>query len=209
MKRRGIEIAVGVAVLGMAGAGLAGATAVHAPRIWHSADGAVTLTRPVAARVTTSSAPLGSLMAPGWRLLWNGSAPTPGRIVVRLTLPVVPATGVGQRTEALQIGTSRAPSALRDCLAGGLGGGSSQRLAPRVINGVRFAVWRSGDAGMSQSIDATDLRAIVGGTCYAVARIGYGVSAADSDPGVRLRQADGAKMLDAALSSLRIASKLR
>ena len=171
-------------------------------RPWHSPDRAVALMRPVAARLTQADGALGSLMAPGWRLVWDGAAAVPGRMVVRLTLPVDPDDGVGQRSEVLQIGSSRDPAALRDCLRGGLGGG--QRLPSRVINGVRFAVWSHGDAGMSQQIAATDLRALVGGACYAIERFSYTVTDATRDPRVRLSREAGVRMMDAALASVKI-----
>ena len=103
------------------------------------------------------------------------------------------------------MGWSATPAARRTCLSFGLAGGpSGKRLPTRSINGVRFTAWSNGDGGMSQSIDATDLRAVVAGRCYAVERFSYGVSAADTDPKVRLTQAEGAAMLDRALASLHL-----
>jgi len=173
-------------------------------RHWRSPDRAVALDRPVAAALTQSGAPLGSMMSPGWRLVWDGAKPVPGRMVVRLTLPVQTDDGLGQRSEVLQIGASRDPQALRDCLVGGLRGGSGKPLPSRVINGVRYAAWSNGDAGMSQQIAATDLRALVAGTCYAIERFSYTVTAVDRDQRVRLSQAAGVRMMDAALASVKI-----
>lgn len=171
---------------------------------WSSPDGQVRLLRPLIAQPSTSQAPLGSLMAKGWRLVWDGKNDGAGRMAIRLALPVVPSSGTGQRTEVLQVGWSASPAARRTCLSFGLNGGSTKRLPDRTINGIRFAVRANGDAGMSQSIDATDLRAAVRGRCYAVERFGYGVAAADRDPAVTLSQAQGAAMLDAALASLHL-----
>jgi hypothetical protein len=194
-RRRGASVALLGAALGVSGF-----TAPVQP--WVSADGQVRLGRPAVARIGTADRPLVALMAPGWRLIWDGSRPTPGELVVRLTLPVVPADGQGTATEVLQVGRSRVPADLRSCLTAGLSG--ARRLPPRTIGGVRFAAWRNGDAGMSQQIAATDLRAAVNGACYAVERFSYAERARDADPAVTLAQARGAAMLDAALVSLRL-----
>ena len=171
---------------------------------WSSADGQVRLLRPLIAQPSNSQEPLGSLMASGWRLNWAGKTDVPGKVAIRLALPVVPASGTGQVTEVLQVGWSTSPAARRNCLSFGLDGGSRKGLPVRVINGVRFAAILNEDAGMSQSIDATDLRSVVRGRCYAVERFHYGVAAADRDPQVTLTQVQGAAMLDAALASLHI-----
>lgn len=106
--------------------------------------------------------------------------------------------------EVLQIGWSAAPGAVHTCLTFGLDSGSQKRLPDRTINGVSFAVVSNGDAGMNQSIDATDLRSVVDGRCYAVERFTYAVKAADPDPKVKLTQKQGAAMLDASLASLHL-----
>jgi hypothetical protein len=187
---------------------LAAAPAAHftnPQQPWASPDGRIRLLRPAVARPSFSQQPLGSLMSPGWRLVWNGKADGPGHMGLRLALPVVRKDGPGRMTEVLQIGWSAAPAAVRTCLSFGFAGGpNGAKRPPRLINGVRFAVWANGDGGMSQSIDAADLRAVVGGRCYAVERFRYGVSAVDADPAVTLTQADGAAMLDRALASLRL-----
>ncbi|KAL6958452.1 hypothetical protein U1Q18_052253 [Sarracenia purpurea var. burkii] len=76
--------------------------------------------------------------------------------------------------------------------------------ADRVIHGTRYVVFANQDSGMSQSITATDLRSVVDGVCYAVARIRYTASAGDSDPSVTMKQADGVTLLDASLASLKV-----
>ncbi len=182
---------------------LACLAAAPAPRRWSSPDGSVRLLRPAGAPLSRSEVPLGSLMAPGWRLVWGAAAPTPGRLLVRFALPVRPIGG-GSATEVLQIGVSTDPATLRTCLTHGLDSGSGARRPDRTIHGIRFRVHSNGDAGMSQQIAATDLRAVVGTRCYAVDRFAYRVSARDPDPAVTLGQAQGAARLDAALASLRI-----
>ena len=79
-----------------------------------------------------------------------------------------------------------------------------RRLPPRTINGVRYAATANADSGMSQDIDAVDLRAVVHGRCYAVERFSYTVAAADRDASLSLTQTRGAALLDAALASLHL-----
>lgn len=171
---------------------------------WTSPDGRVRLLRPSAATPSRSDAPLGALASPGWRLLWNGASPTPGRLVVRLTLPIAPAPPLRTAREGLQVGVSRAPEAVRTCLTYGLEGAPGRRLPDRTINGRRYAAWTHADAGMSQSVTATDLRTVAGGACWAVARFRYGESASERDPSVTLAPARGQAEMNAALASLRL-----
>lgn len=171
---------------------------------WTSPDGLVRLLRPAVAQPTTLAAPLGSLMTAGWRLIWAGENATPGHVVVRLALKVRPPAPEKTATEVFQVGVSRDPGTVRSCLTYGPDGGSGRRQPDRVINGLRYAAWTNGDAGMSQRIAATELRTVVAGTCYAVVRFSYAESASDGDPSVTLLQARGASDLDATLDSLRI-----
>ncbi len=143
-----------------------------------------------------------SLMAAGWRLMWDGSAAGPGDAVARFTIRARPADGVGTVDEMVQIGVGGAGSA-RDCLTRGLHGGDARRLPDRRINGRRWAVWANGDAGMSQQIAATDLRTVWRGRCYAVARLRYAVKATDAPPGLP-PQPHAAAAMDRALASLRL-----
>ena len=175
---------------------------------WNSPDGAVRLLRPAIAQPTTSDEGLTPLMQSGWRLTWNPTAPRPGRIIVRLVIKVRP-DRPGTASEVLQVGASRNPGVIRTCLSYGLHDGFGKRLPDRVINGVRFAAWSSGDGGMSHFIGGNDLRAVVGRTCYAIDRFSFGESASDGDPSVVLPQTAGAAMLDAALASLRIGQPSR
>lgn len=171
---------------------------------WTSGDGRVSLLRPATAQPTTSSEPVSTLMFPGWRLVWGDGHSTPGRIIIRLLLKVVPDASAKTATEVFQVGVSRDPAVVKSCLRYGLDGGSGGRKPDRVINGVRYVVWSNGDAGMSQGIGGTDLRAVVSGACYAVARFTVSESASDGDPSVILPEARGAAELDATLASLRI-----
>ena len=171
---------------------------------WASPDGRVHLLRPAIAPPTTSDRPLGAMMSSGWRMIWDGSATTPGRMVVRLTLKVAPQPPEKTAREVLQVGISRSAKDVRSCLAYGLQGGSARRMPDRLINGRRYVVWTNGDAGMSQQVSATDLRAVVDGACYAVDRFSYAESASDGDPSVTLRQAQAAAALDRSLASLQL-----
>ena len=171
---------------------------------WASPAGDVHLLRPATVRPTADAAALGALMAPGWRMVWDGSPSTPGRMIVRLLLKVAPIAPQTSAIEGLQVGVSRARASLRKCLADGLMGASGRRGPDRIINGRRYAVWINSAAGMSQSVAATDLRTVVHGVCYAVERFRYGGGADDPDPSVTLPQAQGAAELDASLSSLQI-----
>ncbi len=169
-----------------------------------SADGRVHLLRPAVARISSSDRPVGALTSGGWRLVWDGASATPGRLVVRLALPVAPAAPQTRATEFLQVGMSRDREAVRSCLTFGFKGGSNKPRPDRVINGQRFKVWTGGDAGMSQRVDATDLRTVADGACYAVERFSYGDTASERDPSITLPQAQGAAMLDQALASLQL-----
>jgi chitinase len=76
-------------------------------------------------------------------------------------------------------------------------------LPDRTIGGRRWTAWHNGDAGMSQQIDATDLRTVWRDRCYAVARISYAVKAMETPPGLPA-QAQAAAAMDRALASLRL-----
>lgn len=142
-----------------------------------------------------------SLMTGGWRLMWDGAAAGPGDGVVRLTIDARPARGPGVVSEMLQVGYGGGTRAVATCFSQGLGDGT--RLPDRVIGGRRWAAWRHGDAGMSQQIDAIDLRTVYAGRCYAAARISYAVRAADAPRGLPA-QTYAAAALDRALASLRL-----
>ncbi|MBJ6122637.1 hypothetical protein [Sphingomonas mollis] len=143
-----------------------------------------------------------SLMAAGWRLMWDGKPAGPGNDVVRFTIRARPTDGVGVVDEMLQIGIGK-PGSARDCLTRGLRGGSARKLPDRLIDGRRWTAWSNGDAGMSQQITATDLRTVYRNRCYAVARIGYAVKAMDTPRGLPA-QAMAAAAMDRALATLRL-----
>lgn len=171
---------------------------------WTSLDRRVSLLRPAIAPPTTSDDAISTLMSSGWRLDWSGDHPAPGRMILRLTLKVMPKSRTGTATEVFQIGSSTTPAAVKSCLHYGLDSGSGERQPDRVINGVRYVIWTNGDAGMSQGIGGINLRAVVGGACYAVERYAISESASDGDPSVTLLEKDGVAALDATLASLRI-----
>jgi hypothetical protein len=185
--------------------GAEGATRFTNPlQPWTSATRTVSLLRPAIAQPTDSGAPLGSLMSPDWRLSWD-VAPTPGRVVVRLAVPVTSEKApAAKATEVLQVGASRAHASVRRCLTYGMAGGTGHREKDRLINGVRYVVWTHSDAGMSQQISALDLRAVVDGVCYAVERFSYVAFAETRDPHSSLPQAIAAAQLDEALASLQL-----
>ena len=171
---------------------------------WASSDGRIHLLRPAAALPTTSDAAFNTLEAPGWRLDWSAQGATPGRLIIRLALKVRPAPPERTATEVFQVGVSRDPATVRSCLTYGLDSGSGRRQPDRLINGIRYAVWSNGDAGMSQQINAIDLRTVVSGACYAVERFSTSETASAGDQSMTLSESRGALQLDATLASLRI-----
>lgn len=143
-----------------------------------------------------------ALQAAGWRLMWNGKA-GPGDGVVSFSEDARPAAGNGYVTEFIQIGMSRDPGVVSSCGTAGMSGGIAKRLPNRMIGGHRWTVWRGGDAGMSQEIDATDYRTVVNGICYAIDRASYYVRAADPKPGLPTQRA-AATRIDAVLHSVHV-----
>ena len=182
---------------------------------WRNADRTVALLRPVLARPQTTAPALGALMTPGWRLVWDGiPSAGAGEVVIRLQLPAAPVPPETGATEILQVGTSRYPDIVPRCLHDGITAKHVQRLPDRTLGGTRFLAWHDTDAGANQTIAATDYRAIVGGTCYAVERFRYATNATNAtnaaplpQPGTRFPQA--AALLDAALASLRVGPAAR
>lgn len=176
---------------------------------WRNADRTVALLRPLLARPQTDATALDALMTPGWRLVWDG-IPTAGagHVVIRLQLAASPVPPETRAFEVLQVGTSRDPDIVPRCLHDGITARSVKRLPDRILAGTRFLAWHNADAGMNQTIAATDLRAIVDGTCYAVERFRIADSASPAPvPGTRFPQA--ARLLDAALASLRVGPAAR
>lgn len=176
---------------------------------WRNADRTVALLRPLLAPPRTDAPALGALMTPGWRLVWDGiPSAGNGQVVIRLQLPAAPVPPETSATEILQVGTSQDPDIVPRCLHDGITAKNVQRLPDRTFAGTRFLAWHNADAGMSQAITATDLRAIVGGTCYAVERFRTATTAAPAPaPGTAFPPA--AALLDAALASLRVGPAAR
>lgn len=202
MKRAGIGLCVAVLVGLISPAETISAQASSlAP--WTSPNGHVTIQHPADIAPTADDKPLGSMMTGGWRLMWDGTPQGPGRLLVRFRLKVLPKPPEKTASEVLQIGESRDPAMVRTCTSAGLDG-PDVRPVERSIGDVAFTGAQNADAGMSQSITALDLRAVVGGTCYAVDRFAYAESASNGDPAVSLPQAKGAAILDRMLQSLRI-----
>ena len=175
--------------------------ALLAAAVFASPADHVRIDRPAGAEVSRD---LGGrpLMTGGWRLVWSGMPVGPGRGVVRFTIRAAPADGVGTVEEMLQIGVGGAGTA-RDCASYGIASGDERRLPDRVINGRRWTAWANGDAGMSQQVSATELRAVHRGRCYAVERIRYAAKAGDAVPGLP-PQARAAAAMDRALASLKL-----
>jgi len=161
----------------------------------------LTIDRPVGATVSRTLTGR-SLMASGWRLMWDGKNAGPGDDVVRFTIRTRPADGVGVVDEMVQVGVGRTGSE-RDCLTRGLRGGGGRALPDRIIGGRRWTAWSNSDAGMSQQVQAIDLRTVHRGRCYAVARIAYAVKAMAAPRGLP-PQSRGAAAMDRALASLRL-----
>jgi hypothetical protein len=145
-----------------------------------------------------------ALMTAGWRLSWDGTPVGPGKGVVRLSIAARPADGIGQATEMVQIGVSRAPAVVARCGTDGAIGPDGRRLPNRMLGGHRWTVYRNGDAGMSQQIVATDLRTVVDGACYAIDRVTYMVRAADAPPPGTPTQAQAAARIDAILATIQV-----
>ena len=198
-----------ISALAMASTAGANAHFKSPQQSWASPDGWVRLRRPTAVRPTQSYVGFNTLVSPGWRLIWSAQDATPGCLVIRLALKVRPRWPEKTATEVFQVGVSRDPATIRSCLTYGLDGGSGGRQPDRVINGVRYAVWSNGDGGMSQHVNATDLRTVVSGACYAVERFSTSETASNGDPSVTLPQDQGSSELDATLASLRIGGASR
>lgn len=193
------------AVAGLVQAGSPGAARGAGPPMqpWVSKDGNVRLLHPSSLAPLPRLDALNTLMAPGWRLLWDSATRTgPGHVVVAFAIKVKP-TSKTEKTgvEALQVSESNDPAVVATCLSYGLTA-SANRPPDQVIDGLTFTTYGNGDAGMSQHIGAVDLRAVRNGVCYAVERIHAGESASGGDPMATLPERQGAAELDAIMNSL-------
>ena len=50
-----------------------------------------------------------AMMSGGWRLMWDGKPPGRGQGIARFSIVARPTDSVGQVTEMVQVGESRAP----------------------------------------------------------------------------------------------------
>jgi hypothetical protein len=161
----------------------------------------LTIDRPAGATMTRTLAGR-ALMTSGWRLMWDGAAAGPGNDIVRFTIRTRPTDGIGVVDEMVQAGVG-GPGSARDCLTWGLRGGDGKPLTDRIIAGRRWKAWANADAGMSQQVQAIDLRTVHRNRCYAVTRISYAVKAMAAAPGLPPRS-QGAAAIDRAVASLRL-----
>lgn len=172
-------------------------------RIWKSADGMVSLRYP--ADLTISREFAGTYFTPaGWRAMFDGSDPGPGKGLVRFSADASLDGGVPRMaTDTLQIGMSEDPSVVEDCLTRGIAGGNSMKQPDRMIGGVPFTVYRNGDAGMSHQLSSMDMRAVYKGRCIAIDRLTVSIPASVGTGPLPKRTAlDVGHDFDAILSSM-------
>ncbi|MDQ7970765.1 MAG: hypothetical protein REI95_14120 [Oxalicibacterium faecigallinarum] len=189
-------------LLSLACAGLAGCqSGSNDSTTFVSKEGDIRLQRP--ARVVPSEDFSGrALLQRGWRVIWDGSDAGDGQGVVRLTLPARAPDG-SAISEVLQIGRSQHPDVVASCLTYGLVSGSGMRLPVTTVNRREWTTYSSSDAGMSQSIKATNYRLVVEDTCYTMDRISYAVRAAKATEDA-LSDGEAANLMDAVLASVEI-----
>ena len=179
------------------------ANASAATKSFLGAGGMVRLSYPSALTPTRNFAGR-ALMNAGWRQIWDGSLVGRGVGIVRFWQVARPSDGQGQVTEMVQVGFSRSAAVVATCGTAGLKSGSGRRLPNRMLGGHRWTVYANGDAGMSQQVNATNLRTVVDGTCYAIDRVTYAVKAAQSLPRSAPTQAAAAARMEAILASVRV-----
>lgn len=146
-----------------------------------------------------------ALMQSGWRVVWSGQEVGPGQGIVRLTLPARSDDG-SAASEIVQIGSSDDPRVVESCKTYGLNTASGQRLPDITINGRLWAAYRASDAGMSQSITATNYRLVHDQVCYALERISYASRAAGAQSGA-LSDDEAAKVMNEVLKSIEISDR--
>ncbi|WP_420606071.1 hypothetical protein [Novosphingopyxis sp.] len=185
------------------------ATPEPATRDWRSEDGTIALTYPSALAPSASTSTSGPFPATyftpeGWRAMSDAAPVGPGEGLVRFSEDTRIAGSVPRvATEILQIGRSDDADVIADCLTRGLEGGNGSKQPDRTIGGVRFTVYRNGDAGMSHQLSSTDLRAVHKGRCIAIDRLSSSVPAvADGDARPDRTSAEVEKDFDAVLASL-------
>jgi hypothetical protein len=171
------------------------ANATAATQSFIGAGGMVRLSHPSSLQPTRTFAGR-ALMNAGWRLMWDG--------VVRFWQVAKPADGQGQVTEMVQVGFSRSAAVVARCGTDGALSASGRRLPNRMLGGHRWTVYTNGDAGMSQSIRATNFRTVVDGGCYAIDRITYAVKAAAAPGRNAPPQSVASARMDAILATIKI-----
>ena len=144
-----------------------------------------------------------ALMQSGWRIVWRGDV-GPGTGIVSFEQEARPEGEPGSVFEILRIGMSKDPKTVKDCTTFGLDSGSRHKLPDRTINGIDWTVYGNGDAGMSQEIQAIDLRTVYKGSCYAVDRITYSVKAAETPPASIISQTRAAAQIDDIVETIRL-----
>lgn len=170
---------------------------------WRSKDGTIALNYPASLTPTRDFS--ATYFTPeGWRAMFDGAPVGPGTGQVRFRAESFRA---GDQplviTTILQLGTSQDPAVVADCLTRGLTGGNGSKQEDRSIGGVRFTVYRNGDAGMSHQMASTDLRAVRDGTCIAIDRIVSSVPASvDTEASPERPNSDVEQDLDTVLSTL-------
>ncbi len=160
------------------------AAAVPGTRGWQSEDGQIAFAYP--ASLSPSKAFPATYFTPeGWRVTFDGSSAGPGRGLVRFSEEIGIAGDASRvATEILQIGRSRDPGVIADCLTHGLEGGNGMKQPDRTIGGVRFTVYRNGDAGMSHQLSTTNMRALHDGQCIAIDLLTSSVPASVGDSAI-------------------------
>jgi hypothetical protein len=200
-----LVLAVAVALTSMtapAGAAGADATPAWATWSWASPDGHVHLTYPAIVTPSRRTVAGNYFFAKGWRVFWGGD-PGPGSVVISFTRAARPALAHASARESLQIGVSHDEHVVADCLHAGLPRDGGSVLPKRTINGTRFRVYSRSDQAMSQGTTTVDLRAVVGGACYAVDRISESANS-EGSASVTLSQTDAAAAMDQTLATLRL-----
>ena len=145
-----------------------------------------------------------ALMTAGWRTMWDGKPVGRGVGIVRFWQDAKPRDGEGRVTEMVQVGFSRSAAVVARCGSDGVKSGNARRLPDRMLGGHRWTVYTNGDAGMSQQVTATNLRSVIGGACYAIDRITYGVKAGSPPARNAPTQAVAAARMDAVLATIKV-----
>ncbi|MES3153749.1 hypothetical protein [Sphingomonas faeni] len=182
------------------------ATATAATKSFIGAGGMVRLSHPSSVSPTRTFAGR-ALMNSGWRQMWDGTPVGRGVGVVRFWQIARPRDGQGQVTEMLQVGFSRSAAVVATCGTAGMTSGNGRRLPNRMLGGHRWTAYANGDAGMSQSVAAINLRTVVNGTCYTVDRITYAVKAAAPPSRNAPDQATAAATMDAILATIHVGGR--